>query len=292
MKAESTGNGFSTIEIIIAFAIITVSLTMATSISFISQNLLLDSQISLNSISNIESKLRSENSFSTTSTYGIYNEQVSNLYISNCVKKTTFLDTWKMNGVLKSIYFSQIFTDTSYFSKILEPCDAPEFSSEEWKDRQEINYSIDVENVTDIDIVGDFAFVSSNTDALEDSDLYIFDIKNNYKKISELNVGEGIFSIDATSDFVYAVANSTSSQFLIIDVQNKNAPLFVSKRNLFGVWPEGSFPQGRSVRYFDGRVYVGTKETAGPEFHIFNVLNPSNPYEIGFIELSHNINDI
>ncbi len=54
----------------------------------------------------------------------------------------------------------------------------------------------------------------------------------------------------------------------------------------------GSFPQGRSILYYDKKLYIGTHRTAGHEFHVYDASNPEQIRWLGSLELNHNINDI
>lgn len=305
MKAESIGKfcrGFSTVEILIAFTVIILVLAGATSVSFGTQSLLIDAELYLGAISRSEEVLSNtsvmlEKDFnsilSATSTVeNLYQEEVSVLHITPCVKKVTVLEKWKQEGVLKDLYFSQIFTSPSFFKKILDTCDGDELFSQDWEEYVAQDFSVGVEHMTDIDIIDDFVFISSNSATTTDADLFVLNSEKSYEKISELDIGAGVFAIDATRDYVYVATNASSSQFAVIDVSDPYSPIKIAERDLFGIDPWGSYPQGWSIKYFDNRVYIGTKETAGPELHVFDVSNPHNPYQIGYIEVTHNINDI
>ncbi len=296
------GRGFSTLEVLIAFAIVTLSLVGAVSISFGAQSAVLDGQLYLGAISHVEDvfeKTQSDlpESFNylvqaTSTIDGFYQENFDVLNITPCVKKVTVAENWKQESIPKDLYFSQIFTSPLSFEKIAEPCSGEELYAQDWEDYVSHNFSIGIDDVTDVDFVDGLVFVSSNTGTTTDSDLFIFDSKKSYEKLAELDIGSGIFAIDATREYLYAVTDATSSQFVIIDVGDPSTPTITVKRNLFGVDPFGSYPQGRSIKYFDKKVYIGTKETAGPEFHIFDVSNPSTSFQVGFIEITHNINKI
>ena len=68
-------------------------------------------------------------------------------------------------------------------------------------------------------------------------------------------------------------------QFEVIDVTDIHNPVSVAKRSLSGV--SGSAPGGWRLYYYDQKIFMVTKFTAGPEFHIFDVSNPADPREIG-----------
>lgn len=88
---------------------------------------------------------------------------------------------------------------------------------------------------------------------------------------------------------VYAmVARDTgtnANQFEIINVNDiynpdPGYPAASSRvfRTLAGV--SGSEPEGWRLYYYNNKVYIVTKFTAGPELHIFDVSTPTNPVEI------------
>ncbi len=95
-------------------------------------------------------------------------------------------------------------------------------------------------------------------------------------------------AVDVITDFssgrVYAFVaqHSTSSQLGVVDVTDPSHPTLVAQRQLLGTAPpSGSYPQGWRLRAYGGRLYIVTRETAGYEFHIFNITNPTQPVELG-----------
>jgi hypothetical protein len=113
-----------------------------------------------------------------------------------------------------------------------------------------------------------------------------------------LGTGLGLNDVDvvrhAASGRYYAyVANlDTINQLQVIDVTDPANLELKASRSLVGVNPAGSYPQGREVFYYNDRVYVGTRETAGPEFHVFDVSDPLAPVELGQEELNHTVREI
>ncbi|OGN03958.1 MAG: hypothetical protein A2831_00105 [Candidatus Yanofskybacteria bacterium RIFCSPHIGHO2_01_FULL_44_17] len=89
-----------------------------------------------------------------------------------------------------------------------------------------------------------------------------------------------------------------SGQLQVIDVTSGSFPFQVASVSLPGVSGtcNATCPGGRSIAYYDGKIYVGTHRVAGPEFHIFDVAtDPTNPIHLGntgSIQVDHNINDI
>lgn len=81
--------------------------------------------------------------------------------------------------------------------------------------------------------------------------------------------------------YAFVARNDATNQLEVINVNDIHNPFSVGKFSLAGVDPSGSSPEGWRVYYFNNRLYVLVRETAGPEFHIFNVSNSSSIFEIG-----------
>lgn len=93
--------------------------------------------------------------------------------------------------------------------------------------------------------------------------------------------------------YAFVVRHATTNQLQVIDVTDMHNPGEVVKRSLAGVSSGGSFPHGWRVYYYAGRVYVITRETTGPELHIFDVSNPGafpgSIVELGSRELNETV---
>lgn len=102
-------------------------------------------------------------------------------------------------------------------------------------------------------------------------------------------------SLNKTFTFL-AIASSTK-QLAIADVTDIFNPTVIY-RGLSSCVAGGS-PQGQLVAYYKNTLYLTTLYTSGPEFHIFDVTNPTNPveYPIGGVackgfELGNSVNDM
>jgi hypothetical protein len=80
--------------------------------------------------------------------------------------------------------------------------------------------------------------------------------------------------------YVFAAMDRHVDQLEVIDVTDPANPMRVATRSL-SPCVTGSFPEGWALQYYAGRLYFLTRETAGPELHIFNVEDPTNPTEYG-----------
>ncbi len=116
-----------------------------------------------------------------------------------------------------------------------------------------------------------------------------------------------LFSVDVIveGDLAYAFVGSASStaQFQVYKVNFSNYPSVPPVITLVA-WralPEASTGEGRSIYFYDDKVYLGTQYLPCPpacvpsvnnEFHIFNVTNRENPHWEASMDIDHKINDI
>jgi hypothetical protein len=80
---------------------------------------------------------------------------------------------------------------------------------------------------------------------------------------------------------------------VVLDVTDPSNPTLTSQRNLQTTDPYGSYPEGWRVFIYGGRLYLTTRETLGPELHIFDISTPTLPTEIGNgVELNRTVNEL
>ncbi len=125
-----------------------------------------------------------------------------------------------------------------------------------------------------------------------DADLFVIDttIPSSLQVLSSLHTGSGLFAVDVAGSYAYAVQNSSTLQFQVVDVSTPAHPVLVASRSLPSA--SGSFPEGRSIFVFRNRAYIGTYETAGSEFYIFDVSNPLSPVFLGSRAVNHSVRTI
>jgi hypothetical protein len=121
-----------------------------------------------------------------------------------------------------------------------------------------------------------YLYIASTTNAICDShapsqDLFVdtgtFDAGNVLNDIRVSRASNGRI-------YAYVVANTPTKQFRVIDVTNPHAPIMVASSTLSNV--NGSYPEGFRIFIYDNKAYVLTRETAGREFHIFDISTPWN----------------
>ncbi len=136
-----------------------------------------------------------------------------------------------------------------------------------------------------VDIANGRAFVSLRSLSESDADVAAFSLLNPHD-VAFLDFGIGANKIDAATQYAFVAQHSSTSQVVALD----SSPHFLATSTLPNV--AGVRPEAISISYFDSKIYVGTKRTAGHEFHIYDVSDPASPRWLGSREVNHNINDI
>lgn len=301
MRVISNNGGFSIVEVVCALALGTMALAAAASASFGAQALLtrsvmytqtlLDTRHSLNMLHASSSYFYTITSFVASTSHNT-THTVSVTDITPCIKHAHVFSHWffpKPEGFISSDTFISY---PHYAEQTQESCISMEQDPGVWSRHSIETIDTFFPHSSDIDVLDEFIVVSYNATSSDEIDIRIFQKEYPMRLISEYDSGAGIVAIDATQDTIFAVTHSTSTQLVVIDISHPENPYISDTSSLVDVDPFGSFPQGRSIFFFDDVVYVGTRETAGPEFHMFDVSNTSSVVEIASYELTHNIHDI
>jgi len=109
-----------------------------------------------------------------------------------------------------------------------------------------------------------------------------------------LNAVDAVRDVSTGRIYAYATVHASTTQLVVFEVTDATHPVVVNSQTLSGVVPTGSFPEGWRVAAYGNRLYVTTRETAGPELHIFNSNQPAQPTEIpsAAFELNRTVNDM
>ncbi|MDP3741156.1 MAG: hypothetical protein Q8R08_02395 [bacterium] len=320
-------SGISTVEMLIAFLVVILSITAVIGVVFGSQSIGLDTETNQEAQLLAQDRLEDAralsredfNSVNDTATTTITIEGLNyghkNLVtdISVCAKQVLSRILWSDETRPQNIKISTTVTSPKEAAASGGDCaSAP--PEDNWRNPHSNcpDYCADLvpsgNKGSDIDVLeingAKVAFLSSTTGAPAKPDFWIIDVDDTPPTqpsiISSLETGEGLNALDvaeATDGYYYAYAahNHTTDQFQIIriDPSDLTAPTLVKSCALPGVG--NSYPQGWSIFYFDQKVYIATRETAGDEFHIYDVSDLSQPCAVmheGSREINHNVNDI
>lgn len=312
-KAESTGKnkGMSTIELLIAFAIVLMAIVAVILLSFGNQSIAVDSQTNTEALAKARAFLeetRAENFDDITDCDDsgtdpcpgtedtFYGREIEIAEETDCFKSIRTTIGWTLGNRDLFVILSTFLTDIEKAQAqggdcITEPpdtnWDAPDrFASDTFNPGKP----------TALDVLNRIAYIGSD--------------KNPFLEIADtngatLNQSSGLFttytngftlgvapnSVDVakwvdplseeTKYYAYLAMHDNVDQLKVVDVTEKTQPVIKATATLLNVNPLGSYPQGWKVMYYDDRLYVITRETAGAEFHIFDVSTPTNPIELG-----------
>ena len=301
-------------ELLIAFAILSLSLTAVVLVAFGNQAYAIDTELAQRALYLAEKKLDetiggAANDYddflalqNSTTDFGRYTSNVTITDISECAKRVDSTISWtqglrNLDTILSSVVIN---TDAS---DIYEHDCATEEPGGEWDDPAVFvdENIIGQSDATAIDEFDHMIYLTTDPSAANKNDFFIYEFDPDtitLTEMSHLNTSAGfnvgLFDVDVAGNYAFVASGSTTAQLQVIDISDPLAPSVVWEVPLPGVDPTGSYPEGRSVRYHSGRVYVGTAETDGPEFHVFDVTNVNivPPFHLGSLELTHNVNEI
>lgn len=322
IKSKTSPNpqsGTSTIEILIALVVIIFTTTTVILVIFSNQTVVLDATLTKEALYKVkgileESRANSKSGFSQVQTFasvdGIYSKGLDVNTVSPCLKMVTSKMNWTSEFLRpQKVNLGTTFIDIPAALALGGDCGGtippPGGSTPHPYNLNSIDLTPSGNKASGLDTFQKIVFLSAHGANANWDDLFIYDTRNTTTSTPpvfkfSLNTGPGLNAVDmihdnAAGDYIIFAANaSTSNQFQVVrgPLDFSSPPVLIAEKALLGVDSTGSYPQGVSIFYLNSRVYVGTKETAGPEFHVFDVLDPSNPIELGSKEINHNVNAI
>lgn len=331
MKAELTGiknqAGFATLEMLLALTILVLSFSAVILVVFGNQSISVDAQTNDEALYKAQAALEEArakaredfNSVLTTSTTtdpgGFYQERTIITDLSPCGKDVTSRVFWNIETRLQRVELKSRLTSAQIALDLGEDCDITEPGDDDWRNPTTLN-STDLlpagNQASGLDVINKIVYMSAGSAVWDD--FFVLDARMTSETappviVGKVETGPGLNAVDVAMDLGpsgedYAfVANNKETppynQLLVIDVTDINNPFLVTSASrslpgVSGICPDYC-PQGRSLFYYDHRLYIGTHRTGGHEFHIYDVSDPTNPIHKGSIELpvnGHNVNAI
>jgi hypothetical protein len=314
--------GFSTIELLIAFAIMLLVLPPLLLLAFGGQTGTLDVTLGNGGVTRVATQIRDAVASTTASwnstplpwATSFYTQNNKVINITPCVKQITATTSWSTE---KSRAQSAV--STTYVPSIAEAqalgggCD-PFPPADAWDSPKKYPNGVTLSSVN----TNDIAIISNNgkriavliatpqgggNDAAED--IYTYDLTDaqNPALLSKLNTGKGLNAVAVAGNYAYAVQNDATKQLQTIRLFDtayspSNALYYAlattSEVTLQNV--SGANPEGRSIAYYNNKLYVGTWNNNvpanSPEFLVYDASAPSTPTLLGTYNLSHSVNSI
>lgn len=306
--------GFSTLEILIAFALLTLLISGIIIVVFGNDSFAIDSRMNNKALYFAEKGLneaRAETDINFLGFIGLpevldderYTTKVEIEGITPCKNLLTSTTSWNPTSLRsQTVVLETVVSSIEEFLNLDSDCPDEPLTDDDWKypsSLASIDFNPSGIPATDIDVHDGFAYITANSSQPGKNDLWMINISDpdllSPSIVDSIDTGSGLFAVDVAGDYAYVANNATSSQLIVIklfdDLGDPNLQI-VSTSTLTGVDPDGSFPQAREIFYYNNHVYVGTLETAGPEFHVFDVSDPAYPIHVGNRELNHSIRGI
>ena len=292
MKVELIGKnlekGGSAIEILIALTIFSLSASAIIMMTFGSESVILGAEKELSSLSSAKNILENARAIAKENFNAVNStDKLLTNDLTPCKKLTRATED-------KSELIT-ILTDIKTFLAYGNDCydEEPKGAWNALEIIGSLNIESDIE-ITHLDVKSKIIYVAAKSPILSKSDLFIINASDpeNPTLVSSLDTGPGLNAIDVAGNIAYATSDNATNQLQIIDIGDIYNPSLIAYRSLPGVLESGSYPQGRSVFYYNKKIFIGTKETAGPEFHVFDVSDPLSPTWLGSKEITNNINAI
>jgi hypothetical protein len=284
--------GFLIEEVIIASAFV---VTVFAGISLLIQQVntfIIWSPLYLSALEKAQEKL--ENSISVLEE-DFYADVSGVMMIDNFTKRVDVVESYFFNGRTLSVSVSGMVVNTKE-SEGQSSC-RPSQDTKTWEQPQIsffdlVKIGVNIEP-TDIDVVGNYAYISSDSSSASSSDFYIFDISNSddLRVISSLDTGPGLSALHVAGDYAYVANTSINSQLQIINITNREKPKITASYKVPGLYGT-STPIGLSVFYKNKKVFLGTDKSSVDELYYLDVAAPENPTTIASGEIGHGINEI
>jgi hypothetical protein len=305
--------GFSTLEILIAFAVMSLVFGGVMLADFSSAYWIIASQTSNEGLYKAKTRLEDLRAASKQDFYlassspamidtdasckagglcYVLENRVTD--ISTCSKYLQAVSSWKVSGYPT--------TTASLPTYLANPAEAIALGGDcalnppagKWNGIHASSTAMFSGTPTGIDALGGVAYIATNVSPYlliyREGEVVSYD---NHFSVSDPVNGLDVARDEATGrTYAFLALASTTGQLAVVDVTDAAMPVEAARVSLADVNPASSFPQGWRVRYYGQMLYVTTRETATNEFHIFNVSNPAAPNEVKSYQLDTSVYDL
>ena len=309
--------GVSTLEILIAFAVLALTMTAVIVVVFSNQSVSVDTQTNNEALGLAQARLEAAYAASKDDFYGLTNASSSVLSgplsyqvavnfadAGAFAKQATSTVTWVDAGRAMSVVLSTLFTDADGFwsgdtcsPTLTGDWTAPLGPSNGSNPGYGYYDFPSPDGTTGVDAAGGRAYVTTDPSSATRPDFYVVDVSdpnppgNTLSSLGSFNTTYGLTSVQVSGNYAYVSADSAAYQLLILD---KVDPQHISITGKLKVTPSGDSAYGNtlSLDYKAHRVYLGTNTSSGDEFYIINVADPANPVKLGSFPINAKVNQI
>lgn len=295
--------GVSIIEILIALAVLMLSVGAVIMLVFANQNLKNDIITNNEGISKAQEvieglRAKSRQDFNLVATVaptadGIYTKGAVVTDVDDYTKLINTTVSWAESASRAiTVKFATIVTDP--VSALGGDTCNPTLSGD-WTNPQLLGTAdfSSPEGGTDVDIFGKKAYVTTDPSALNKKDFYIIDVTDptmsDLPILGKVHTGPGLAAVQIAGKYAYVADISTTAQLQVIDISNASDPVLMKSLD---VTAGGDTAVGNSIFYSKKRIYLGLTKSTGKEFYVLDVSNPLDPIVKASFETNTKINDI
>ncbi len=341
MKALSSGNftvrlprassrGVATLELLIAFAILMLSMTAVILVVFGNQSISIDTQINNEAVSKSRALIETARALSrqdfnavvsiASTTDGIYEKNLTVEILDASTKQVTSTVAWNSLGRTLAVRLTTLLTNPT----VGDACSAT--LNGDWTEPSMISYEFGKDllvpsdassafPITSVQVAGSKLFVTVDNPASNNKATFFgFDISNPAAKPIFLfgvdnapTISEGLSSVAVSSHYAYTANAYTSSrssctagancaQLQIFDTDSPATPPVNLKIPV--TTSGGNLAYGTSIFYSKGYVYIGLAKASGSgaEFYVVDVggggapASPTNPILKGNYPVGNGVN--
>lgn len=303
--------GFGTVEVLISLTVMVSAVTAVVMVVAGNQDIKLDNDVSnvaLYRVGEILGKARTAGEVdfnavvSSSSLNNIFNEGLMVSDISACRKDVVASVSWEARqGRLQNISVTSSLVSEEEAQALGLDCElTPPVGQSVIECPPQYGYDLNPAGLSGSGLdffrrgLNKYVALSSNKGSAEKHDFWVINVTDRTAIMleSSINVGPNSNDVDVFGNYAFVANDDVTDQLVVVDITDLANPATVAYATLTGVDPAGSEPEAREIFYYDNKVYVGTWRTAGPEFHVFDVSDPSNPVHLGSRELNHSIRQI
>lgn len=318
-------SGQAAVEMLIALVVLVFASSAAIMVTFGSQSTAVDTETNGEALLIARKELEKVHSdVSILNTFGImapiveneiYTKQLKVEDISPCLKKVESAVDWNVSPLRsQQVGLSTFISDVAGAFALGGGCDSTVPGN--WDTPTELGSTppnfIDGE-ATGVDIVRignkKYGFLTSVNSSANKDDLWVIDVTNPstiQPPVNQIHVSPGLNAIDIAQievggvlkTYAFTVNNDDSDHLIVFDMSD---PLDSTPLTYVRTLPDLTGGVGRSIFYYDRKVYIGTEYVPcnsgcfpekNNELHIFDVSDPTAPFPIGSIDVDRNVNAI
>lgn len=294
-------------EILIAFAIMVLSITAVILLVFGSQSISIDTQTNTEALSRAQAlieqaRAQALNGF-TSVVSGSTTEVVGGLTYKKdlTVSDTADPDVKNVTGTVSWVAGSRSLS-VSLATLITNPLGnrCNQTLAGDWSAPQIYGY-VDFpspKGASGIDIENGTAYISTDPSSPGTDDFYSVDVSGAGPGVGSLptrghfSTSYGLTAIKTVGNYSYVTADSTAYQLLVIDVSDPDHLDPGKIKAKVDVTAPGDSAVGNTLLYKNQRIYLGLTKSSGPEFYIIDVSNPLSPQVKGSYEVGSAVNNI